>query len=148
MTTIVYRDGVLASDTRETFEDPDCGTRYRDDCEKVFELVGGGYIAGSGDSAGLDLWLDCFNNPNNEDRRWNLLEYQSHYVLWWDKSGLWVSDETLVLHDISGVEFYAIGSGAKVAMGALHMGADAETAVRIASQVDPYTSNIVRSYRL
>jgi len=36
-------------------------------------------------------------------------------------------------------KFYAVGSGAKAALGAMHMGADAKKAVEIACRIDPYT---------
>lgn len=37
-------------------------------------------------------------------------------------------------------KFWAVGSGSKVALGAMHMGASAERAVEIACLVDPYTA--------
>ena len=146
MTTIVYRDGVLATDTRETLDES--GVYYRDDCQKVFETDTGGYIASSGDSAGLDKWIDCYHDLGNEDKRWRLEEYADFSVLIWDSSGLFVSDQTMTVTDISDVDFYAIGSGSKAAIGAMHMGASAEKAVQVASLCDPYTSAIVKTYRL
>jgi ATP-dependent protease HslVU (ClpYQ) peptidase subunit len=35
--------------------------------------------------------------------------------------------------------FYAIGSGCKAALGAMHMGADARRAVQVACKVDTYS---------
>lgn len=40
-------------------------------------------------------------------------------------------------------DFHAAGSGAKVALGAMHMGADAKRAVQIAMKVDPFTGGPV-----
>ena len=36
--------------------------------------------------------------------------------------------------------FYAVGSGAKAALGAMHMGASARKAVAVACKIDPYTA--------
>lgn len=44
--------------------------------------------------------------------------------------------------------FYAIGSGAKAALGALHAGASARRAVEIACQIDPSTGPPVVTMRL
>jgi len=45
-------------------------------------------------------------------------------------------------------DFWAIGSGAKAAMGAMHMGASAEKAVEVAAMVDCYTGGRVQVERL
>ena len=44
--------------------------------------------------------------------------------------------------------YYAVGTGAAAALGAMHMGANAATAVRIACQVDPYSGLPVEHMRL
>jgi ATP-dependent protease HslVU (ClpYQ) peptidase subunit len=45
-------------------------------------------------------------------------------------------------------KFFAIGSGAPAAMGAMHAGKNAIDAVKIACKVDPYTRGPVRSLKL
>ena len=53
------------------------------------------------------------------------------------KDGLWEYDawcRGMKVED----KFYAVGSGAKAALGAMHMGADAHKAALIACKVDPY----------
>lgn len=54
----------------------------------------------------------------------------------------------LTVYDPSGyfeadAPFYAIGTGYELALGAMAMGAEADTAVRVASQFDSKTGNIV-----
>jgi hypothetical protein len=50
--------------------------------------------------------------------------------------------------DMTGAKFWAIGSGTSAALGALHAGASAEAAVRIAILVDNETGGEVNSLRV
>ena len=45
-------------------------------------------------------------------------------------------------------KFYAVGSGAKAAMGAMYAGCNARRAVEIACLVDPYSAPPIRTMRL
>lgn len=64
-----------------------------------------------------------------------------------DEDGLWEFDSYCRAEQIT-EEFYAIGSGAKVALGAMHHGASAQEAVEIAKLVDPYTGGEVKTMEL
>lgn len=64
-----------------------------------------------------------------------------------DEDGLWEFDSYCRAEQIT-EEFYAIGSGAKVALGAMHAGATAQEAVEIAKLVDPYTGGDVKTMGL
>ena len=44
--------------------------------------------------------------------------------------------------------FAAIGSGAAAALGAMHMGATPQQAIKVASRVDPYTGGRIKSMKL
>lgn len=58
--------------------------------------------------------------------------------------GLWYYENSL--HPIKVIDkFIAIGSGAGPAMGAMHMGADPRTAVKIAAKYDSYTGGRIRA---
>jgi hypothetical protein len=50
--------------------------------------------------------------------------------------------------DYSRVGFYAVGSGAKAALAAMHCGKSAIEAVRIAARIDPYTGGHVVHMKL
>lgn len=62
-------------------------------------------------------------------------------------------DRRILLYDSSTIpfeiedDFAAIGTGAAAALGAMHMGADLRTAIRIAAKIDPYTGGRIQVLR-
>lgn len=147
MTTIVYDriTGELASDSQDT----DGGMKRS--CKKLFK-VGPLLIATAGGSyAGLVFvrWMESQRDPLNPN--WddtpdlsNLSEEEDFECIvvhpdrsYYTVNKLFVPYE----HDDEGC---CMGSGAKVAAGALHAGASVKEAVRIACKVDAYTSGRVQ----
>jgi ATP-dependent protease HslVU (ClpYQ) peptidase subunit len=138
VTTIVYRDGVLAADTRVSFSDWIKPERL---C-KIERLPGGRLFAAAGDHAIWGKLLRWFRDPHGE--RPEIPDCDALVVL---------PDGTVEYYCGAGFRliqgpFVAIGSGSPVALGALYAGADAEQAVRIAMRVDPYTGGEVDVARL
>lgn len=133
MTTIAYRDGVLAADSQTT---------YGASTERTFgkTVRRGAVLAGaSGSSAICQRFLDWFRagmsgdppamSSGDDHDATGIIVHGPHHILLLNKVG-WERRRA---------EFYAIGSGGEIATGAMAMGASAERAVEIATQHDAYT---------
>lgn len=134
MTTIAYRDGVLAADQAATR-----GTVIISGVIKAARASNGDLIAAAGDAGynGAFLrWAEagCAGDPpkaNKEDNGW-------------DTGLIFKADGTLILHEPSGwftmrPAYYAIGSGKDIALGVMFAGGSAEQAVLAAIEHDFYT---------
>lgn len=147
MTTIAYRDGILAADSCVSLQTEAGGARkFR--CEKLYaKLV---YerenaddskkviIALAGESSPGLVFLDWYGSDDEPPQR--LIDGAADFTaLILTEDGLFEADAYCrpdkILED-----FYAIGSGAKAAMGAMYAGASALEAVEIAAKIDPYTA--------
>jgi 20S proteasome alpha/beta subunit len=141
MTTIAYKDGVVAYDSLVTV-----GRRKHTEAAKVFRwnhaLVG---MCGS-DCPTNDVvkhWLKSLlaepkvKGLKNSDFELLIIPADgSLRLLYSDGRGLFLNRL-----------FYAIGSGSDYAMGAMAHGASAEEAVRIAAAFDAYTGGKIRTKR-
>lgn len=157
MTTIAYKDGVLAADSRETSGCEDSG-QLAATCEKLFR-VGPFAVALQGDTTPGMAWLAWF-------RTVALKTINDQYILWptpqeavdrflangadftavvlCSNKRLFIYDEWGLPQEIT-APYYAVGSGAKVAYGAMYAGASATAAVEAACAHDPYTAGPVHS---
>jgi 20S proteasome alpha/beta subunit len=133
MTTIAFRDGVLAADTAMT-----------DGCvsirtTKIVPLPDGRYWAGAGDASAcvaVGKWLagGC------EGRRPRVADVEGLIV---GPDGVEILAARWPAMPVTG--FVAVGSGAQAAMAAMHMGAAAHEAVEVAAAVDVATAAPVES---
>lgn len=150
MTTIAYRNGVIAADSRTTLETEGGGARMFL-CEKLFRKTSGitgetVIIATAGESSPGMVFVDWFGS--GKDAPDNFIIGEADFTcLVLQKDGLWEYDAWCRGVKILD-EFYAIGSGAKAALGALHMGASAVKAVEVACKIDHYSGPPVVSMRL
>ena len=140
MTTIAYRNGLMAADSRMTTED-DSGCRIFK-CEKLYRIetprFGEAIVGLAGETYSGLIFLDWLK-ADNADGPENLLIGDADFTgLVLTKRGLYEYDKWCRGERVLD-RFYAIGSGAKAALGAMHMGADARQAVAVAARVDPYT---------
>jgi hypothetical protein len=157
MTTIAYRDGVLAADSRETSGCEDSG-QLAAPCDKLFR-VGWFIVALQGETTPGMAWLYWFRQrvrsltadaemPHTPaDIIDRFLENDADFtavVLNTADKAVWIYDEWGIPQRIT-APYYAVGSGAKVAYGAMHHGASATEAVLAACEHDPYTSFPVHS---
>jgi ATP-dependent protease HslVU (ClpYQ) peptidase subunit len=141
MTCIVYHvaDETMAADTATFVHNGN--TRMPGHVKKIWRLKDGSLMGHAGTRRQADLlkrWIEDGSNgnvPAPVD----------------DVTALVVSpDGTMTVYDgksertVEGAPFYAIGSGADAALGALFAGATAKEAVEIASLVDPWTGDEVR----
>jgi hypothetical protein len=148
VTVVVVRDGVMASDSRATIESEAGGIRFVH-CEKIYKIPDLGVVVGvAGDGfAALRFveWIRTKPKKNGRRKRDDLLVTGeadfSALVLHKDgkleEYDRWLTPEEVIL----GVnQYYAIGCGAKAAMGAMAMGADAKKAVEVTCGIDPLCS--------
>ncbi len=139
MTTIVYRDGVMAGDTAATDRGCYCG-----EVAKVFRNDRGTLFGFAGCLADLARALPWFNEgadgdpPSFREDSEGLLVFADGRAEWLGCNGKRVF--------VTG-RFFALGSGFKVAMGALAAGASAERAVEIACDMDIETRRPVMTVR-
>ena len=119
MTVIAVRDGVMAADSRGTFgQQPyHCGKIYR---------TRAGIVGMAGESSACLAFAQHFDGVEVPDEH---LKGAAALVLCAD--GIVLYDES-VRGELVQEPFFAIGSGAPVALGAMHMGATARQAARAA----------------
>lgn len=132
MTTIVYRDGILAADTAVFDRGTYCGQATKIACAPDGSIGGG---AGAlGDVARFLDWLcDGKNGPAPEpvDDCTECFWVDPDSRAWWAHKGSCATE-------LKG-DYFAIGSGFQLAMGALAMGATAIEAVNICCELDSMT---------
>lgn len=153
MTTIVYRDGVIAADSRTTVHTEEGGSRFFR-CEKLYPVSNGrgritDILATAGESSSSLVFVDWYRNGAvTKDKPGELIEGDADFtVLVLRRSGLYEYDKWCRGEKILD-RFYSIGSGSKAALGAMHAGANALTACRIACKVDPYSALPIVTMRL
>lgn len=126
MTTIVYRDGVLAADTQINSGN---GNRAGS-IHKIGRTKDGYRWAFSGGTemqAACAAWAETREgDPPEIDGGFILIEPNGSHREWWGKGWLSATDPQA-----------AWGSGERIARGAMFVGADAVQAVRAAIALDP-----------
>lgn len=140
MTTIAYRDGVLAADTQQSY-----GNLRVMGINKIVKA--GGLLAGAtGDAVACKNFLDwvmkgcpesCPPMVWSMDKDWRGTGYiflDGMVIEFWPQGSL-----------VHRPAFFAAGSGCDFAMGAMANGADARRAVEIAAEYDKNTGGIVQS---
>lgn len=135
MTTIAYKDGVLAADTLIT-----CGD-HRDGYTEKVKRIGGVLLAAAGSAIQADRFFEWAqrgfhpaDRPSDipEDEKCNWLRVESDGSL-----SVWANGSSWKTKPMDGM--YALGSGSEYALGAMAAGASPEEAVRIAMKFDTKT---------
>ncbi len=135
MTTIAFRDGVMAADTTGV-----SGGVIMPATKLVRK---GGWIIGfSGEYLPAWRYLKVFDMKMPDQPASGDFE-----LLIWDGNHLYEDDGHGAVR-IPPVPFYAIGGGAGPALGAMHMGASAKEATKIAVKIDAGTNGRVVSMKL
>lgn len=138
MTTIAYRAGILAADSWATYSSEAGGSR-RHICTKLYrKTVGEGkkahdvIIGTAGETSPALAFLDWFGSGRPIPEV--LLQLGGDFsCLVLTPEGLFEADVYCRLDRVQ-EEFFAIGSGAKAALAAMHCGKSAIEAVRIAAR--------------
>lgn len=136
MTTIVYRAGVMAADTR-AYAGFNAALGQK---TKIRRLDDGTLVGCSSNQVGLgEAVMDWYAAGAAADKAPKATESKfSLLVVKPDGQGFYACDNFLLSGPIAG-EFFAVGSGEGVAQGALHRGASAAEAVEIACRVDVWS---------
>ena len=140
MTTVVWRDGVLAADSRCMAS----GSIQPGNMTKIWR-VKQRLVSGTGDTHRIQMFL-----------RWVQKGATGKTPEMGDDSNGILIEPNGVVREFEGVgeissgdaPFYAWGSGMPAALAALYMGATAERAVEIAILVDPRSGGATQSLRL
>jgi hypothetical protein len=146
ITTIAWDGRSIAADSQITYESEAGGTRKHKCGNKLHRktvLVDGDseevIIAIQGEASPANVFVEWFDGTKKDPPEIFAYNPPDFTCLVWFKHGLYEYDAYCVGEQVT-EPFYAIGSGAKAALGALHKGAHALEAVQIAALVDPYTS--------
>lgn len=144
MTTIAYRDGILASDSRVTTKD----FVESDTDTKIWRLRDGSLFGSSGDyMGGLILFRSLVESLKAKKFVLPERNLKGTKALFISKQGdqFYFEFHTWELRKD---EYLAIGSGGKFALAAMDAGADAKTAVRIGMKRDIYSGGKLRYLEL
>lgn len=145
MTTIAFKDGVLAYDSQTTGDWKPPFTYEK--VAKVPEEFGGGYFAMTGDINQCQKVVDAFLACGTLDKVTIDLR-DAGRVVWLKDAHNAIIIEGVHYYAIKIEEFGAWGSGCPVAWGALAAGASAAEAVEIAARFDPGTGGEIKEVRI
>lgn len=140
MTTIAYKNGVIAHDTRQTRN----GTIVSDECSKCQVVEGVSFFLSGAVCDEAALIAAYFGTPSQVPVECSGYAVDGGNLLLVghdDKTGVWRQEL-----DPSNPD--AIGSGSAYAIAAMDMGASAEQAVRAAMKRDIYTGGKVVTFRV
>lgn len=142
MTTVAWRAGVIAADRQLD--------GWMNAC-KLFRLKDGSILSGAGhldDIIEVAAWINGGCKPDQKPDFSGQPKDEStdFLVACPDGKAYWLTDPWLRRVEIRD-DFYAIGSGAKIALGAMAAGASAKRAIEIACRFDEATGkgvNVIR----
>lgn len=144
MTTIVASLEGMAADTRVTWTDRD-NDRVNSAYGSKIERVGDEIIGTAGDYAAGVRFMEWVRAGRPKKRPRLIKDFRALVL---SSQGIFFVDGTDPTPMPVGPTFYAIGSGAPYALGALEMGASLERAVDIAKMYDVYSGGKVTSLSL
>lgn len=142
MTTIAYRDGVIAADTRMCVGDSIVG-----DVVKIARNSNGDLAGAAGDASYSFAFLNWFTGM--ESGACPEAKQTDNSI---DRGVIFRKNGTIIVYEPHGhfrasAPYFAVGSGRPEALGAMHAGASAEGAVRAAIAHDAYTGGNVTVLR-
>lgn len=150
MTTVAYKDGVMASDSQLT----DGSDYYLSTCEKIIKLESGGVLGWAGEDDGrlIRALLDevYFGDEIPSSKKLSELEMEFVGLLVLPDGSLWyiAVDEILGKYKAQVIKmernFAAIGSGERFALGAMLAGCSARKAVAYSCELDIYSSTPIK----
>lgn len=141
MTTIAYRDGIIAGDTQAQQHGL---TRYFKKVHRMDDAI----IGIAGNCGDVTQFLDWWRDGHNMDRLPDFRIYRGDgdapdiQALVLQQDGLYLWTEHFQYSPVV-QSFFAIGTGTQAALTAMHMGAPAVDAIRMAAQVDLFTGGEV-----
>ena len=138
MTTIAYKDGILAADTQVT-----CGTTRISISHKIKELTNGIIVACAGgvtDDWYFKRWLAGEQIPKSKlpTKKFEAMAIKDGKPYWYQ--------DGMEDHPVEKGQFYAIGSGWNICMAFMHTGMSAVDAIKATSELDIYTNKRIDFY--
>lgn len=141
MTTVAYRKGVLAADSQAT----DAQVWRTRKIERVNTSAGELLVGWCGEVFAAHVFMEWLKNDKNRKPDIGNEDFEAIVIAQTGRVTIW--NQSLVPWRPRG-PFFAIGSGAKAALGAMHAGKGALEAVKIACKIDPYSSGPIHSLKL
>lgn len=142
MTTIAFRDGIMAATTAAWT------SIYQGSGPTIFRTRDGGLVAMCGDTNMARSFVRWIEANEDEAQIPRIPEKTDFGAIVVGRNGVVGRfTESFQRQDID-AEFHALGSGSLLALGAMAMGASAEKAVEIACQFDPWSRGPVQVERL
>jgi hypothetical protein len=143
MTVIACRSGIIAADSRETWESEAGGISFQS-CQKLFRKRIGRRDVIIGTAGGTYLgmvFVDWWGSSSTDKQPPEILRdahlEEDFEVLLVDRGKMYTANHLCRPVEVQG-HFIAIGCGRKAAMAAMLMGASAIRACEIACKVDPF----------
>ena len=140
MSTVVYRDGVLASDSRAY---GGSGQTSPGTKKKIHRLADGTRIGVTTASLGMAERFVAWVSAGADPDAWKGDKPDLRAIIIKPDGEVFLSEDGLVFSGPIACEQYAIGSGASFAIGAMAMGATAEEAVEVAIRFDHHSGGPV-----
>lgn len=136
MTTLAYRNGVIAADSLAT------SAGYRDGLVIKIRKIGPLLVGGVGTSAVCERFVDWVRKGMTGDSPWTGTDLGNSMIV--------TPDDTILVFGQNGPwrtrgDFYAMGSGELLALGAMAHGASAAEAVAAAIRFDVHSGGPVRT---
>ncbi len=158
ITTIAVRDGVMACDSQEGISSEGGGDRAYYKCSKIYPIYDSdgeniiNLIGCSGDSDGAPLFIEWFTDFYQTDycdkqilKR--MFEFDTDALILYADGTIETGSTYGIIHECN-EPFYAIGSGTKCALTAMHLGKSAEEAVDVTKKIDPHTGGATQVFRI
>ena len=147
MTTIAFKDGIIAADSQETH-----GDGRISECKKLYS-VSGTIIGTAGDSYTGLIFIDSFERGARMEDAPDLSHVKSdedfECIVIEDKDNIYTINRFFQKYPVKMPDgFYALGWGSSYAMAAMEMGADAKKAVQIAVKYDAYTGGKIKTMKV
>ena len=140
MTTIAYKDGIIAYDSRATAGD----FIIDDDFDKKLEYEGATFFL-AGSLTDFAKFAECFVHEYKVPKNTNCVALVIYDGALWkaavDADGMWK-------HKIEVSKHYAIGNGDQIAVAAMDLGQSAEDAIKAASARDTKTGGKIRVFKI
>ncbi len=134
MTTIAYRDGIMAADSRAYSGNRDyMGAKAKIERLEDGTLIGvSSTVVGGGEE--VREWVKAGTNPKAElNKGFTLLLVKPD-------GKVFVAVDTTLLSGPLTADFFAVGTGSDIALGAMGMGATAIKAVEVGCRLDPWSA--------
>jgi ATP-dependent protease HslVU (ClpYQ) peptidase subunit len=133
VTTIAYKDGVVAADSQVS-----CGDMRDSTITKIARNPAGDLCGASGNASFMFAFLKWFSDGEKGEAP--VPSENDGGIIFRAKGAIELYEHPGPCPFVVVAKMYAAGSGRKLALGAMAFGASAEEAVKVAAQYDIYTS--------